>query len=63
MNKICREAMKNGTLLKGQKFETPKGLYRIAIIRHENGDICMFKSRDGELLESMNLSKMKGEKA
>jgi hypothetical protein len=60
MNKICQEAMKKGTVLKIQNFNTPMGAYRISHIRHPNGDICMFKSRDGELLECVNLSKMKG---
>lgn len=60
MNKACQEAMKKGTVLKIQNFETAKGNYRIAHIRHPNGDVYMFKSRDGELLESVNLNKLKG---
>lgn len=59
MNKDCVEAMKNGKLLKAQNFNTPKGNYRIAYINYK-GDVYMFKTRDGEMLECGNLNKMKG---
>lgn len=59
MKPECAEAMKKGTLLKVQNFETAKGVYRLAYIRY-NGDIYMFKTRDGVMLECGNLNKMKG---
>lgn len=59
MNPACHAAMRKGQLLKVQNFETVKGIYRITHVRYK-GDVFMFKTRDGELLECMNLSKMKG---
>lgn len=59
MNPDCHLAMRKGTLLKVQNFETDKGKYRLAYIRYD-GDVFMFKTRDGEMLECVNLSKLKG---
>lgn len=60
MNPDCHAAMRKGQLLKVQTFETAKGVYRLAYIRH-NADVFMFKTRDGVMLECGNLNKMKGE--
>lgn len=59
MNRDSKMAMKKGTLLSVQNFETPRGNYRITHIRHD-GDVFMFKTRDGELLECVNFNKAKG---
>lgn len=65
-NKLKKEPisiclMKNGKILKMNKFETQRGVYIIYNILY-NGDIYFVKLRDGDraenILEAVNLSKI-----
>ena len=59
MKPECVEAAKYGKKIKIQLFDTPKGKYLLSY-RRLNGDVYMFKYRDGKLLECVNLNKVKG---
>ena len=52
------EAFKNGDIIKDQKFNTEKGVYRITLVRYKN-DIYFYKFRDGKIVECNNLSRAK----
>lgn len=52
------EALENGDIVKVQVFKTDIGVYRITLIRYK-GDVYFFKCRDEELVECINLSKVK----
>lgn len=52
------EAFKNGDIVKDQKFNTDKGVYRITLVRYKN-DIYFYKFRDGKIVECNNLSRAK----
>lgn len=52
------EAYKNGDIVKDQKFNTDKGVYRITLVRYNN-DIYFFKFRDGKIVECNNMTKAK----
>ena len=60
MKPDCLDAITNGKLLKTQGFNTPKGMYGIALIRHK-GDIYFVKYLNRKLVECCNLSQLKGE--
>lgn len=50
-------AIKNGTVVKAQTFETDKGTYGITLIRYHN-HIYFVKNRNGTILECCNLNKI-----
>ena len=53
-------AMKRGTVIKSQKFETPKGVYCISLIRYKD-EIYFFKDLNGSIVECSNLNRFKVE--
>lgn len=52
------EAFKNGVIVKDQKFNTDKGVYRITLVRYKN-DVYFYKFRDGKIVECNNLTRAK----
>ena len=54
------EAADNGEIVKTQNFVTARGVYQLIFVRH-NGDVFMYKHRNGELVECCNLSSRNGE--
>lgn len=52
------EAYKNGVIVKDQKFNTDKGVYRITLVRYKN-DVYFYKFRDGKIVECNNLTRAK----
>lgn len=52
-------AESQGIILIENRFETPKGNYRIVIRKHKS-NIYFFKYRDDKLLECQNLGAVKG---
>lgn len=42
--------------VKANTFATKRGVYKIAIMLHENGDLYFLKVKDGELCEFSNLN-------
>jgi hypothetical protein len=50
------DAIKHGKVVRNQRFETPKGMYDISIVRHKNKSY-MFKLRDGKMVECIDLNK------
>ena len=55
MRKDFEEAVKDGKVIKNQNFVTARGVYQVVFIRH-NGQVYMFKHRNGNLVECCNLS-------
>lgn len=60
MKTDCMEAITAGKVVKTQSFETERGTYAIALIRHK-GEIYFYKYLNGKIVECCNLSKKKGE--
>lgn len=58
MKTIYKKAMENGTIVKYQSFQTDNGVYVLFLVRYE-GEVFMFKYKDGDLVECVNLSKAK----
>ena len=59
--KPCYErALKNGAVVKTQKFDTEKGTYGISLIRYKN-EIYFFKDLNGTIVECSNLNRFKVE--
>jgi hypothetical protein len=52
-------AAKSGEIVKTQNFVTARGVYQLIFVKHE-GNVFMYKHRNGELVECCNLSR--GEK-
>lgn len=44
-------------VIKANTYKTDRGIYRISILRHRNGDLLFMKTKDGELVELVNLSR------
>ena len=44
-------------VIKDNTYKTDRGIYRIRILRHRNGDLYFHKTKDGELCELVNLSR------
>lgn len=53
------KALNHGKVIKSQKFETDKGVYKIDLIRYQEM-IYMAKYQNDKIVEVCNLSKMKG---
>lgn len=59
--KPCYEkALKNGAVVKSQKFDTPKGTYCITLVRYRN-EVYFFKDLNGTIVECSNLNRFKVE--
>ena len=58
MKDIFVEAFKTGDIVKDQKFNTDRGVYRITLVRYMN-DIYFYKFRDGKIVECNNLTRAK----
>ena len=58
MKDIFVEAFRTGSIVKDQKFNTDRGVYRITLVQYQN-DIYFYKFRDGKIVECNNLSKVK----
>ncbi len=52
------KAQNHGDVVNTQIFETPRGIYELIMVRHEN-EVYSFKYLNGKLVECHNLSKMK----
>lgn len=51
-------AAMRGDIIKTQNFETERGIYQLIFVNHD-GAIFMYKHRNGELVECVNLSECK----
>jgi hypothetical protein len=59
MKKEFIDAVKNGRILKTNKFETARGTYTIYIVRKDD-TFYFYKVKDGKIVECVNLSEVEG---
>lgn len=60
MKPYYMDALKKGTVVKSQKFETERGVYTVTLIRYKR-EVYFFKDLNGTIVECCNLNRFKVE--